>query len=243
MPTTDLATKLAFEGGKPARSEFLHFHRASIGEAEEAEVVGCLKSGWLTTGPRTKAFETAFAKYAGAKHAVAMNSCTAALHVSLAALGIGPGDEVITTPLTWCSTANVIVHTGATPVFADVLPDTLCIDPASIAKRLTKKTKAIIPVDYAGQPADLDGIAAAAPGVSVIEDAAHAIETVYKGRKVGSTSTTTCFSFYATKNLTTAEGGMLTTNDDGIADRARVLSQHGVSRDAWNRYTTSGFMR
>jgi dTDP-4-amino-4,6-dideoxygalactose transaminase len=235
--------KLAIDGGTPTRKEFLHFHRASIGEAEEQEVLACLKSGWLTTGPRTKAFETAFAKYAGAKHAVAVNSCTAALHVSLAALNLGPEDEVITTPITWCATANVIVHTGAKPVFADVDPVTLCLDPKSIAKKLTKRTKAIVPVDYAGQPADLDAIAAVAPGIPVVEDAAHATETVYKGRKVGSISTTTCFSFYATKNMTTAEGGMITTNDDALADRCRILSQHGVSRDAWGRYSGSGFKR
>jgi dTDP-4-amino-4,6-dideoxygalactose transaminase len=230
--------KLAIEGGTPVRKEFLHFHRASIGPEEEAEVVAALRSGWLTTGPRTKQFEQAFAKYAGAKHAVAMNSCTAALHVSLAALGVGPGDEVIVPPITWCSTANVVVHTGATPIFADVLPDTFLIDPASVKARITKKTKAIVPVHYVGQPADIDALQL---GIPVIEDAAHAVETVYRGKKVGSISRTTCFSFYATKNITTGEGGMLTTDDDGLAEKARVLSLHGISRDAWKRYSSEGF--
>ncbi len=230
--------KLAIEGGTPIRKEFLHFHRASIGPEEEAEVVAALRSGWLTTGPRTKQFEEAFAKYAGAKHAVAMNSCTAALHVSLAALGVGPGDEVIVPPITWCSTANVVVHTGATPVFADVLPDTFLIDPASVRARITKKTKAIVPVHYVGQPADIDALQF---GIPLVEDAAHAVETVYRGKKVGSISRTTCFSFYATKNITTGEGGMLTTDDDGLAEKARILSLHGISRDAWKRYSSEGF--
>lgn len=231
--------KLAIDGGEPVRREFLHFHRASIGPEEELEVVQALRSGWLTTGPRTKQFEQVFAKYAGAKHAIAMNSCTAALHVSLVALGVGPGDEVIVPPLTWCSTANVVVHTGATPVFADVLRDTFLIDPASVRARITRKTKAIIPVHYVGQPADVDALRF--DGIPVIEDAAHAIETVSKGRKVGSISRTTCFSFYATKNITTGEGGMLTTDDDALAEKARILSLHGISRDAWKRYSNEGF--
>jgi dTDP-4-amino-4,6-dideoxygalactose transaminase len=230
---------------KPTRAEFLHFHRATIGEEEEREVVAALRSGWLTTGPRTKAFEGRFAEYVGAKHAIGLTSCTAALHLSLEALGLGPGDEVITTPITWAATANVIVHTGATPVFADVDPDTLCIDHASVAARITERTKALIPVDYAGQPCDLDALQAIAEprGIAIVEDAAHAIETVYRKRKVGSLATTTCFSFYATKNLTTGEGGMVTTNDDALAERLRILSLHGISRDAWKRYSTSGFKR
>lgn len=233
--------KLAIEGGEPVRREFLHFHRATIGPEEEAEVVAALRSGWLTTGPRTKEFEKRFAAYAGAKHAVAMNSCTAALHVSLAALGVGPGDEVIVPPITWCSTANVVVHVGARPVFADVLRETFLIDPESVRKRITPRTKAIVPVHYVGQPADVDAIAAVAGSIPIVEDAAHAIETVSKGRKVGSISRTTCFSFYATKNVTTGEGGMLTTDDEALADRARVLSLHGISRDAWKRYSNEGF--
>ena len=232
-------------GGQPVRSEFLPFHRATIGPEEEAEVIATLRSGWLTTGPRTKEFERRFADYVGAKHAVGLTSCTAALHISLVALGVGPGDEVITTPITWAATANVIVHTGATPVFADVLPETLCIDPASVAALITERTKALIPVDYAGQPCDLEALRALAEprGIAIVEDAAHAIETVYRGGKVGSLATTTCFSFYATKNLTTGEGGMVTTDDDDLAERLRILSLHGISRDAWKRYTTSGFKR
>ncbi len=234
-----MKSRLALEGGEPVRKTFLHFHRASIGPEEEAEVVQALRSGWLTTGPRTKQFEQAFARYAGAKHAVAMNSCTAALHVSLVALGVGPGDEVIVPPITWCSTANVVVHTGATPVFADVLPDTFLIDPASVKSRVTRKTKAIVPVHYVGQPADVDALRI--DEIPVVEDAAHAVETVSRGRKVGSISKTTCFSFYATKNITTGEGGMLTTDDEALAEKARVLSLHGISRDAWKRYSSEGF--
>jgi dTDP-4-amino-4,6-dideoxygalactose transaminase len=231
--------RLALDGGEPVRKEFLHFHRPTLGAAEEAEVVATLRSGWLTTGPRTKAFETEFAKYVGAQHAVAVNSCTAALHLALVALGVGPGDEVIVPPITWCSTANVVVHTGARPVFADVQRDTFLLDPASVRARMTEKTKAIIPVHYVGQPAFLDELAAL--GIPIVEDAAHAIETVYHGRKIGAISRATCFSFYATKNLTTGEGGMLTTDDREFADKVRILSLHGVSRDAWKRYSSDGY--
>lgn len=238
-------TPLASTDHAPVRAEFLPFHRATIGEPEEREVIETLRSGWLTTGPRTKAFEAKFAEYVGAKHAIGLTSCTAALHLSLVALDVGPGDEVITTPVTWAATANVVVHTGAKPVFADVLPDTLCIDPASVAARITDKTKAIIPVDYAGQPCDMDALEALTRprGIKLVEDAAHAIETVYRGGKVGGRADTTCFSFYATKNLTTGEGGMVTTNDDALADRLRILSLHGISRDAWKRYSSAGFKR
>ena len=231
--------------GPKVRAEFLPFHRATLGVEEEAEIVATLRSGWLTTGPRTKEFERRFADYVGAKHAIGLTSCTAALHISLVALGVGPGDEVITTPITWAATANVIVHTGATPVFADVLPETLCIDPASVASLITERTKAVIPVDYAGQPCDLAALRALTEprGIAIVEDAAHAIETVYQGGKVGSLATTTCFSFYATKNLTTGEGGMVTTDDDALAEQLRILSLHGISRDAWKRYSTSGFKR
>ncbi|MDC3378962.1 DegT/DnrJ/EryC1/StrS family aminotransferase, partial [Planctomycetota bacterium] len=194
-------------------------------------------------GPRTEAFERAFAERVGAKHAVGLSSCTAALHLALVALDLGPGDEVITTPITWAATANVIVHTGATPVFADVDPLTLCLDPASVAERITEKTKAVVPVHYAGQPADLDSLHALCDpkGIAIVEDSAHAIETRYKGQPLGARSQASCYSFYATKNLTTGEGGMLTTNDAAFAEKVKVLSRHGVSKDAWNRYSESGF--
>jgi dTDP-4-amino-4,6-dideoxygalactose transaminase len=235
---------LAIGGGPPVRDEFLHFHRASLGPEEEQAVVEVLRSGWLTTGARARELEARFADYTGAPHAIAVSSCTAALHLSLVGLGVGPGDEVITTPITWAATANVIVHTGATPVFADVLPGDLCIDPADVARRVTPRTRAVIPVHYAGMPCDIDALAAAVgPDVPIIEDAAHAVETIYKGRKVGGISRTSCFSFYATKNITTAEGGMVTTADDELAERMRCLALHGISRDAWKRYTSSGFKR
>lgn len=224
---------------------FLPFHRPSIGEEEIQEVVDTLRSGWLTTGPRTHQFEADFQAYTGARYAVAVNSCTAALHVALAALGLGPGDEVITTPLTFCSTVNTILHVGATPVLADVGPDGN-IDPESISLRITARTRAILPVHYAGQPCDLGAIhtLSASHGLRVVEDAAHAAGTLYGGAHLGqadeSSSDAVAFSFYATKNLTTAEGGMVTTNDSHLHETMRRLALHGISRDAWNRYAADG---
>ncbi len=233
-------------GSIPSESKtkiIVPFHRPCLGPEEEAEVIDTLRSGWLTTGPKTKRFEKEFAAYTGAKHAIAVNSCTAALHTSLVALGIGPGDEVITTPITFASTANVIEHVGAKPVFVDVEPDTLNLNPALLEQAITTKTKAIIPVHFAGHPCDMDAIQtiATAHGLHVIEDAAHAIESVYQGKKIGSISRTTCFSFYATKNMTTGEGGMITTQDNELAERLRVLSLHGISTDAWKRYGPQGY--
>ncbi len=189
------------------------FAPPSIGEPEIDEVVAVLKSGWLTTGARVRAFEEAFAAYVGAPHAVALNSCTAALHLSLLAASVGPGDEVITTPLTFCATANTIIHTGATPVFVDVDPRTGNLDPARIEAAVTARTKAILPVHYAGRPVDAAAIGTIAQrhGLTVIDDAAHAVEARSTVGKVGATAHFTCFSFYATKNLTTGEGGMVTT--------------------------------
>jgi dTDP-4-amino-4,6-dideoxygalactose transaminase len=206
------------------------------------EVVATLESGWLSTGPRVRQFEAAFAEYVGAPHAVAVNSCTAALHLSLIASGIGPGDEVITTPLTFCATANVVVHAGATPVFADIDPVSMNIDPRAVEAAMTSKTRAIIPVHYAGLPADVLTLLelARARGAVLIEDAAHCVEGVAEGRKVGSIGDFTCFSFYATKNLTTGEGGMVTTADERAAATMRVASLHGMSRDAWARYAPGG---
>jgi dTDP-4-amino-4,6-dideoxygalactose transaminase len=223
---------------------FIPFNRPEIDDAEIAEVVSTLRSGWLTTGVRTALFEKEFRNYVGAKHAQAVSSCTAALHLALAALNIGPGDEVITTPITFCATVSVIVHVGATPVLADVLPDGN-IDPASIAERITPRTKAIIPVHLAGTPCDMDAIwkLAKKHHLFVIEDAAHAAGTEYHGAKIGSSehhSDAVCFSFYATKNLTTGEGGMITVKDKALADRVKMLTLHGINKDAWNRYREDG---
>jgi dTDP-4-amino-4,6-dideoxygalactose transaminase len=223
--------------------DFLMFHRPSIGEAEERAVLEVLRSGWLTTGPKAKEFERRFAAYRGAAHGVAMNSCTAALHVALLAMGVGPGDEVVTSPMTFASTANVIVHTGATPVFCDVQADTLNMDPGALAGTVTERTKAVIPVHFAGHPCDMDEISRVARscGAAVLEDAAHAVESEYKGAPVGILGDAAAFSFYATKNITTAEGGMLVTNDAELAERAQILALHGISRDAWKRYSDEGY--
>ncbi len=230
------------------RNEFLPFSLPSIGEEEIAEVVDSLRSGWLTTGPKVKRFEEDFARYIGARHAIAVNSCTAGLHIALAALGVGPGDEVIVPTFTFCSTANVVVHLGARPVLVDVGED-LNVTPEAIEAAITPRTKAIVPVHYAGQPCDLAAIyrIASHHGLPVVEDAAHAAGASYEGAKIGSDAmaagaprVVTAFSFYATKNMTTGEGGMVTTADDALAERMRLLSLHGMSRDAWKRYTSAG---
>jgi dTDP-4-amino-4,6-dideoxygalactose transaminase len=214
------------------------FAAPALGTAEIDEVVATLQSGWLATGPRVSAFERAFAEYVGAPHAVALNSGTAALHLAVLAAGVVPGDEVITTPLTFCATANVIVHAGATPRFADVDPTTWNLVPAAAASEVSSRTRALIPVHYAGRAVDMAGFRAvgARHGLAVIEDAAHAIESAAGGLKVGASADFTCFSFYATKNLTTGEGGMLTTAAASAAAFVRVASLHGLSRDAWKRY-------
>lgn len=223
------------------RPTFLPYALPSIGEAEVAEVTDTLRSGWLSTGPKVKQFEREFASYTGAGDAVAVSSCTAALHISLAALGIQPGDEVIVPTMTFCATANVVVHLGATPVILDVDEDGL-LPADTVAAAITSRTKAIVPVHYAGQTCDMDEIleVAGARDIPVVEDAAHAVGCTYKGRKVGSIGRVTAFSFYATKNMTTGEGGMITTDDSKLAERMRHLSLHGMSRDAWNRYGPSG---
>lgn len=214
------------------------FSPPAIGPDEIAEVIATLESGWLSTGPRVRRFEQAFADYVGAAHAVAFNSCTAGLHLSLLAAGIGPGDEVITTPLTFCATANVILHVGATPVFADVDPRTGNIAPDAIEAVLSPRTRAVIAVHYGGMPVDVDAISriAAAHDLATIEDAAHCIEGVWRGRKIGTTADFTAFSFYATKNVTTGEGGMVTTHSAEAADRMRTASLHGMTRPAWSRH-------
>lgn len=234
---------LAIHGGTPLRKQFLPFHRPFIGKEEIAEVIAALQSGWITTGPRTKAFEKKFCEYIGCPHAVGLNSCTAGLHVALEVAGVKEGDEVITTPITFASTANVIVHRRATPVFVDVESGTLNINPDLLEKNITPRTKAIIPVHFAGHPCEMDKILGIAKryGLTVIEDAAHALEAAYQGRKIGTLSPFTAFSFYATKNITTGEGGMLTVLNDEMAELARILSLHGISRDAWKRYSDEGY--
>jgi dTDP-4-amino-4,6-dideoxygalactose transaminase len=237
-----MAERLALHGGESVRREFLPFHRPWIDGAAIKEVVEALESGWITRGPRTEAFEEDFRRYIGCRYAIALNSCTAGLHLALLATGIGPGAEVITSPITFPATANVIVHQGATPVFVDVDERTLNLDPAKIEEKITQRTRAIIPVHFAGQPCDMNAILdlAARYNLFVIEDAAHAIEASVQDRKVGTLGHFTAFSFYATKNLTTGEGGMLTTEDSALAEKARLLSLHGISLDAWKRYDREG---
>jgi dTDP-4-amino-4,6-dideoxygalactose transaminase len=232
---------MTFNGTKD--KPYIVFGSPLIGDDEIAEVVATLRSGWLGTGPKVRRFEEMFRDYVGAKHAVAVNSCTAALHLSLLVSGVGSGDEVITTPMTFCATANAIIHAGARPVFVDVDPVTMNLDPAGVASAITPRTRAIVPVHLAGRPCPMDEIRALADrhGLLVIEDAAHCIEGRYRDRKIGSLSPLTCFSFYVTKNLTTAEGGMITTDNDEFAARLKTLALHGMSADAWHRFSDKGY--
>jgi dTDP-4-amino-4,6-dideoxygalactose transaminase len=227
------------------RKSYLVFGSPLIEEPEIQEVVDTLKSGWLGTGPKVTRFEEMFREYTGAKFAMALNSCTAGLHLAMIVTGVRQGDEVITTPLTFCSTANAIVHTGATPVFVDVEKASMNIDPAKIEEAITPKTRAIIPVHFAGRPCDMDAIMDIAQrhDLLVIEDAAHSIEGYYKGKKIGNIGDMTCFSFYVTKNIVTGEGGMVTTNKEVWADKIKMYGLHGLSRDAWKRYSDEGFVR
>ncbi|MEX0642666.1 MAG: DegT/DnrJ/EryC1/StrS aminotransferase family protein [Pirellulales bacterium] len=227
--------------GPAPTQRIVRFSPPAIGEDEIREVVDTLESEWLTTGPKTALFEQQFREFVDAPAALALNSCTAGLHLSLVALGIAAGDEVITSTLTFASTVNVIEHVGARPVLVDVEPDTLNIDPRCVERAITPRTKAIVAVHFSGHPADLDalGVIARRHGLALVEDAAHAVDAAYHGRPIGSSANLTSFSFYATKNLTTAEGGML-TGDPELVDRARILSLHGMSRNAWNRYGAEG---
>ncbi|MCA9924119.1 MAG: DegT/DnrJ/EryC1/StrS aminotransferase family protein [Anaerolineales bacterium] len=224
------------------RSAFLPFNRPDITEAEIEEVVDTLRSGWLTTGPKTRQFEAQFAEYVGARFAVAVNSCTAGLHVALAAAGIGPGDEVIVPTMTFAATANVVLHQQARPVFVDVLPGTLNMDPAAAAAAVTPRTKAMIPVHLYGHPCRMDALCdiAWSNQLLLIEDAAHAIGAMWRGQCIGQIGDVTAFSFYATKNLATGEGGMVTTDNAVLADKMRCFSLHGLSRGAWDRYAQQG---
>lgn len=218
--------------------------RPSIGEEEVAEVVDSLKSGWITTGPKVKKFEDDFRMYIGCKHAVAVNSGTSALHLAYQAAGLSAGDEVITTSMTFVSTVNMLVVLGIKPVFVDIEGETLNIDVEKIEEKISKKTKAIIPVHFAGRPVNMDKIFGIARKykLMVIEDAAHSVGSEYKGKKIGSAcgSAAACFSFHPIKNITTGEGGMITTDDDDIAGAARLLRFHGISKEAWARYSKEG---
>lgn len=225
------------------RKDFLVFGAPAIGEAEIEEVVASLRSGWLGTGPKVAAFEAAFAAYKRAPHAVAVNSCTAALHLSMLGAGIGPGDEVITTPLTFCATINAIIHAGAVPVLADVDPVTMNIDPAAIEAAITPRTRAIVPVHFAGRACPMDAIGEIVErrGLRLIEDCAHAIETEHRGAPAGTFGDFGCFSFYATKNVTTGEGGMILARRPEDAARLKTLALHGLSADAWKRFSDEGY--
>jgi len=222
---------------------YIIFGSPIIDRAAIDAVTRTLETSWIGTGPRVQELETAFAAYTGAKYALATSSCTAALHLAMVTSGVGPGDEVITTPMTFCATANAIIHAGATPVFVDCGLDDMNIDASAIEAAITPRTKAILPVHFAGRPCDMDVIGALASrhGLLVIEDAAHATESVFRGRKVGAISNLTCFSFYVTKNMTTAEGGMVTTNDAELAQRIKIFGLHGLSADAWNRFSDKGY--
>ena len=257
---TEILTPLAPETEKQS---FLPFSAPWFGDEEKNEILQTLDSDWVTTGPRTKAFEAEFAEYVGAGEAVAVSSCTAALHLALAAIGVNPRDAVITSPLTFAATANVIIHQGAQPIFVDIDPDTYNLDPNKLlrfiqqqcrwdprnralwTKKTNKRVRAVIPVHYAGHPCEMNRINACAREfrMMVIEDAAHALGGKYCGRNVGTLGDMACFSFYPTKNISTGEGGMLTTQDPEIAQRVRVLSLHGISRDAWKRYGPDGSWR
>jgi len=234
--------KPAIEGGNPVRKQFLPYGTQWLGKEEIDEVVDSLKSNWITTGPKMRLFEEKFKNYIGSKFTVAVNSGTAALHISTSTINIQPGDEVITTPLTFVASANCIVYRGGTPIFADIKKDTYNIDPNEIKKKITSKTKAIIPVHLTGQPCDMDEILEIADehDLYVIEDAAHAIDAEYKGRKIGTLGDLTIFSFHPVKNITTAEGGMVTTNDDDFYEKLLMFRTHGISKDAEKRFGKSG---
>lgn len=224
------------------RTSFLPFALPDVGKAELYEIEQALESGWVTTGPKVRQFEGLFAEQVGAKHAIAVNSCTAAMHLALEAIGLQRGDEVITTPYTFAATAEVVRYFDARPVFVDIDRETFNIDPDAIAAVITERTRAIIPVHVAGLPANMERIHSLAEGyqLAVIEDAAHAFPVCYQGQMIGSLSDFTCFSFYATKTITTGEGGMICTNNDEWANRCRIMALHGISKDAWKRYTAEG---
>jgi len=227
----------------PVRTEYLVFGSPLLGEEEIQEVTETLRSGWIGTGPKVTRFQKDFASYVGAIHAAAVSSATAALHLSLVAAGIGAGDEVITTPMTFCASINAVIHAGAIPVLADCRRETMNIDPDDVARRITSRTRAILPVHFAGRPCEMDrlGELASRHGLQIIEDCAHAIETEYHGRHAGTFGTFGCFSFYATKNVTTGEGGMVIAQKEEHISRVRMLALHGMSKDAWRRFSDDGY--
>jgi len=238
-------TKLAKEDGQPVRAkeDFLVFGAPAIEDEEIQEVVASMKSGWLGTGPKVARFEKDFGLYKGTQYAVAVNSCTAALHLSIIAAGLKPGDEVITTPMTFCATINAVLHADSTPVLADVDPITMNIDPIEVEKKITKRTKAILSVHFAGRSCDMDALCDIAYryNLKIIEDCAHAIETEYKRRKAGTFGEFGCFSFYVTKNVITGEGGMVLAKREEDIARIKVLALHGMSKDAWKRFSDEGY--
>lgn|SRR5574341_558979 len=228
---------------KPVRSKFLPFHSPWLGKEEEREVIDTLRSGWLTTGPKTKQFEKDFSGYVRAKYAVGVNSCTAGLHLGLNVFGVKEGDEVITTPLTFAATVNVIVHQRAKPVLVDVNRETMLIDENQIEAKITPRTKVILPVHFAGQPVEIDKIVRIARkhSLNLVWDCAHAIETEFKGKRMGEFPGICAFSLYANKNITTGEGGMVTCNDQKAAQKLEILALHGLSKDAWKRFSKEGY--
>jgi len=225
------------------KNKYIIFGAPAIGQEEVEEIVRTLKSGWLGTGPKTAKFEQLVSNYVKAKFGLALNSCTAGLHLSLLVCGVKPGDEVITTPLTFCATVNAIIHCGAKPVFVDINKETMNIDENKIEAAITRKTKAIIPVHMAGRPCEMNAILKIARRhkLFVIEDAAHALGARYHGKMIGSIGDLTCFSFYVTKNIITGEGGMVTTNNKKFADKMKIYALHGMSKDAWQRYSDDGY--
>jgi dTDP-4-amino-4,6-dideoxygalactose transaminase len=235
-----MSDRLAIEGGTPVSPRFIVFGSPVIGEEEIREVTETLRSGWIGTGRRTQAFETAFGDYVGAPWAVAVNSCTAALHLSLIVAGVGPGADVLTTPMSFVATANAVLHAGGRPVFADIDRTTLNLDLARAAERITPRTRALLPVHFGGLPCDLDalGALARAHGLAVIEDAAHAVGARHRGRPIGGHGNLTCFSFYPNKNITTGEGGMITGARPEWAEQLRIWRLHGLDNDAWRRFQT-----
>lgn len=222
--------------------KYIHFAQPLFGKEEKREILSVLQSGWVTLGPKVGQFEEEFAKYVGAKYAVAVSSCTAALHLSALVAGLGKGDEVITTPFTFAATSNILFHVGATPVFVDIDEKTFNIDTAKIEAKITPRTKAIMPVHYGGQPVDMEKVVKLAKkyNLKIIEDAAHAIGAEYKGRRIGAIGDLTCFSFHPIKNISTGDGGMITTDNKDYAEKLMLLRLHGMSKEAWKRHAKAG---
>jgi dTDP-4-amino-4,6-dideoxygalactose transaminase len=237
--------KPVVRSSRPVRSKdrFIVFGAPKIENAEIKEVVASIKSGWLGTGPKVKKFEDMFKKYKGTKYSIALNSCTAALHLSMLAIGLKPGNEVIVPTMTFAATANAVIHAGGIPIFADCERDTMNIDPLDIERKITQKTKAILPVHFAGRPCNMDAIMsiAAKYNLKIIEDCAHAIEAEYKNKKTGTFGDLGCFSFYVTKNIVTGEGGMIVTDNEDYANQIKILALHGMSKDAWRRFSDEGY--